>query len=387
MHSAPSHIDNRDTRFARFGFNHGYRLEGDSALLNAQIDVSPSAQGTSSSFALQLWACAEPYQGGPLSGFKIAEAPIALSDLGSAAQLDAVAFARPPAAISTRESRDYSMVLVLAAGSEGAFDQVYDFANYPARQRFMAPHLSGAAGYKLYEDGSVSLHVDGVVNPRSAENLSGTLSLQLWACDKPYDGGELNGTLLASHELGQLCGQESRAPGELRSALSRPVAGGSHVVLALCEWTALGYLARDYGNFVEPHRAQPSQPAPAPATVSSAPSAAPAPSVVASVAPAASTASAPSTAVRASVAPAASVVPQPVVAVTESAAARPSAAPAARPSLNAISEDELVRIAGISKKLAGQVIKARPFKSFEGLLAIRGVGDKIVDRLRKQLTL
>jgi hypothetical protein len=407
-----------NTSLARFGHNHGYRLEGDAALLNADIDVSPSATGLASSFALQLWACQEPYRGGPLSGFKVAEAPIALANVPAPARHDAVAFAHPPALTG-----EYSMVLVLAAGTQGAFDQVYDFANYPARQRFIVPHLTGAAGYKLHEDGSVSLQIDRVFNPRAEDNLSGTLSLQLWACDKAYAGGELSGTLLASHELGQLHGQESMSPGELRSLLTRAVNGASHMVLALCEWTALGYMARDYCNFVEPHRAPVSEPVQiaeitpkaevaeiAPkvestetkaAPVEAAPKAEiaakvaspePAPKAV-SPEPAAKAASpepapvAKATSKVASAAPALSAKVAPSVPPSSAAVAARAPSKDARPSLNLVSEDELAQLAGISNKMAAQVIKARPFHSFDQLTNVRGIGEKTVQRLRTLLTL
>jgi DNA uptake protein ComE-like DNA-binding protein len=447
MHSASSHSDQNQTSLARFGFSHGYRLEGDSALLNAHIDLSPSAARVASSFALQLWACEEPHRGGPLSGFKIAEAPISLSGLDAASRLDAVAFAHPPAAALTRisdardsVSRDFSMVLVLAAGAPGAFDQVHDFANYPARERFVVPHLGGAAGYKLHDDGSVSLHVEQVFNPRSADNLSGSLSLQLWSVDKPYAGGELNGTLLATRELGQVRGQESiTVQDELRSVLTRAVGGASHLVLALCEWTALGYLARDYCNFAEPQRAAAVGERPeaaassvsAPSKVLAAPSvAAQAPAKVAAAAPAvAATAPAPSkdapaapavaAAAPAQVVPAAASVaaeaPAKVAAAPNVAAQAPAKAPEAAasapaqapvkveaapaaalppsasakgalPSLNTISEDDLVKLAGISKKLAGQILKGRPYKSLDELRSVRGIGDKTVFGLRKLLT-
>ncbi len=343
MHSAPvqTQLNDAPASTARFGHSHGYRLEGDAALLNAQIDVSAGARPFSS-FALQLWACPEPYRGGPLSGFKVAEAPIALSEHDSAAQLDAVAFARPPAATG-----EYAMVLVLAAGAQGVFDQVHDFANYPARQRFVVPHLSGHAGYKLHEDGSLSLHAQRVTNPRGADNLSGTLSLQLWASDEPYAGGELKGVLLASHELGQLRGQESIEPGELRFVPTSSVVSARQRVLALCEWTALGYLARDYCNFEESAPAAPEAP-------------------VKAIAPEA-----------------------PVKAITPEAPVKAPAAQAesALPSLNAIDEQALASLAGISAKLAAQVIKARPFKSFDQLRSVRGIGDKTVSRLRKLMTL
>lgn len=354
MHSVVTPSDARTQSFVRFGHSHGYRLDGDAALLNAQLDVDPEVVQSAASLALQLWACEEPYRGGPLTGFKVAEAPISLSTLEAERGLAATAFARPPALerAAQADAHDYSMVLVLAAGSEGGFDQVYDFANYPERQRFVGPHLEGAAGYRLCDDKTVGIQVDRVVNARTCENLSGTLSLQLWALPAPYRGGELSGTLLASHELAPLSGQHLLTPGELHCALNPSRADESHVVLVLCEWTSAGYLPRDYCNFVDPYRAPESSPA-----------AAPEPEVVAAPEPAR---------VRA------------VVAAPEAAREQPEKA---RPSLNTASAEELALAAGISAKLASLVIKARPFKSFEQLRSVRGIGDKTVQSMRKTFVL
>ena len=78
------------------------------------------------------------------------------------------------------------MVLVLAAGQPGAFDQVHDFANYPARERFVGPHFEGSVGYRMLPEGGVALRAERVLNPRAVTNLSGSLALQLWALAEPY---------------------------------------------------------------------------------------------------------------------------------------------------------------------------------------------------------
>src|SRR5687767_4114322 len=102
----------------RLGARHGYRIDGDLASLNAELSGSSSAD-LAQGWALQLWACDEPYAGGALFGTKVAEAPIALSEQGDLlGEHAAEAFAHIPA-----EQRDYSMVLVLASGTGGAFAQ------------------------------------------------------------------------------------------------------------------------------------------------------------------------------------------------------------------------------------------------------------------------
>jgi DNA uptake protein ComE-like DNA-binding protein len=434
---------NAQMSFARLGTTHGYRIDGDSAALNAEIDVASDVMSSVPGLALQLWACEEPYQGGTLSGFKVAEASVSVPWAQQTFWHDSVAFAHPPAT-----ARDYAMVLVLA-GERGDSRQVFDFANYPQRHRFVVPHLLGNAGYNITEHGSVALRAERVINPRELGNLTGSLVLQLWAVEAPYQDGELRGTLMASAELGQLAGQESLESCELYSALNLPTRSTQHVVLALSEWTAQGYLLRDYCNFAEayagpwrneetfaatPPAAAPSEPRkleqPAPESKAQKPAeaakAAPveaakaAPVEAAKAAPVEAAKAAPVEAAKAAPVEAAKAAPveavkaapmeaekaapveaekaapveaekaAPVEAEKAAPVASKSEAPAAnatRPSLNTVSESDLMRLAGVQKKLAGDLIKARPFKSFDDLARVRGIGDKLVPKLRTLFTL
>jgi DNA uptake protein ComE-like DNA-binding protein len=420
MHELSLSSSNAPATFARLGSNHGYRIDGDAAALNAEIDFAADGLAAAPALALQLWACDEPYQGGTLSGFKVAETRVDVPGAQQSFSHDAVAFARPPA-----PARDYAMVLVLAAQQADGV-HVFDFANYPQRQRFVVPHMLGSASYQIGDDDSINLRAQ-VFNPRSEHNLSGSLALQLWAQREPFSGAEPHGTLLASGELGQLAGQANFESIEQSAALSRPAPDESRVVLLLCEWTAEGYLVRDYCNFAEPYagpvrrpaaerassqesqespgpvaaRRVPSSvvaadtPVPAPertaAEVKPAPSKAqPVPAPVAAPKPVAAAAAAPKPVVAAAAAPkpvAAAVAaptplaaPEPVVAPV--AAPKPVAAAAARPSLNQVGEAELIKLTGLQQKLAAALIKARPFKSFDELGNVKGIGEKTVHKLR-----
>jgi len=259
-----------DTRssLVSLGQNHGYRFEGDTAILNAELAFvrsfaeetrastgplsdqgGPTGQGEH--WALQLWACETPHQGGPLRGIKVAEAALALPQQGEHDYLEASAFAQLPPA-----QRAYSMVLVLASGSAGTYDQVHDFSNYPARQQFAAPHLEGSVGYR-FEDDALVLQAEGVRNPRAEDNLSGSLSLQLWALREPYAGGAFEGVLLGSAELERLAGQSEEHAIERRVARAQAPEGEWQLALMLREWTeAAGYLTRDFCNFADAYRVE-----------------------------------------------------------------------------------------------------------------------------------
>jgi competence ComEA-like helix-hairpin-helix protein len=414
---------------ARLGQTHGYRIDGELAWLNAELAIDASAddlnQVRAQNWALQLWACESPYRGGPLSGIKVAEAALDLSVQPQ--QAYAEAFARLPAG-----GRDYSMVLVLASGAAGTFDHVHDFANYPQREQFAVPHFVGDVTYDVAAD-SVTLRASGIRNPRSIDNLSGTLALELWALDVPYTGEQFSGEPLAGVELGTLGGDDSFYDLERQAAYTEAPAGYPERVLMLREWTSAGYVTRDFRSFssvvtraveraaspveearsavraaepeavrpaaaaVEPAAARPSAAAVEPAAAR--PSAAavePAAARPAATVVAAAAATQPAAAVRAVKATAAQPavisvdVPAAIVArSTDVAASRVSVEPATARlvSINTASLDDLAKVEGLNRKLAAEIIKARPFRQFEDLTRVRGVGDKTLRRLRSVLSL
>jgi competence protein ComEA len=49
--------------------------------------------------------------------------------------------------------------------------------------------------------------------------------------------------------------------------------------------------------------------------------------------------------------------------------------------------DQLAAVPGLNRKLAQEIVKARPFKRFDDLTRVRGVGDKTLRKLRSVLTL
>jgi DNA uptake protein ComE-like DNA-binding protein len=458
-----------DTSAARLGANHGYRILGELACINAELAIANDVDAFARQWALQLWACDAPYGGGTLFGTKVAEATldVASDPYAQPQQLYTETLARLPAS-----GRDYSMVLVLASGQAGTFDRVHDFANYPGLERFSAPYLEGSVGYSIEGD-SVVVEAERVINPRAAENSLSSLALELWALYQPYAGEQFAGAPLAGVQLGSLPGQQSFENVEWRLAFTPPPAGESwNVALMLREWTTDGYVTRDYRNFAAPlvwgfEAPQATQPValesekPAPAVlaakpvvaaaaaaVAAKPSAAvetvvavkPAAAVEAVVAakPAVVTEAAavakPATTVEAVVAaktvvvkdaavpakpaaaPVAAVKPPtalldaaaklasatapaviaavpPVLAKSEAPAAKrlEAAAPqrakdAALVSIQTATLDELSVVKGLNKKLASEIIKARPFRSLDELTRVRGIGDNLLRRLRTELT-
>src|ERR1035438_6132548 len=113
--------------------------------------------------------------------------------------------------------------------------------------------MRGTVGYRL--DGNrVHLSVEHIENPRDAANCSGTLALELWALAAPYAGGSFQGRHLAGVAIGALSGQNESTSTSFELPFSSPPAGEWHFVLMLREWTAAGYVTRDFTNRSEQRR-------------------------------------------------------------------------------------------------------------------------------------
>jgi hypothetical protein len=351
---------------ARLGANHGYLIDGDVAHLHADIE-GWHAGHSDAQWALQLWACDTPHTGGALAGIKVAETPLTgrADAFTPSLRLDAAADAVVPGG-----QRDYAMVLVLASSDDGQ-QQVHDFANYPARQRFMTPHFDGRVGYFI-DDDHVVLEVEAIRNPRANDNMSGSLSLELRAVAHPYRGGRVEGHLLGRADLGRLAGQESLNAIAARIPFTPPASGEWDVVMTVSEWTeAAGYVTRDHARFAIPYLVvnEPAVSSPedvAPVTLDAVDDARPARPVEPVAEPPA----------HAEPAPAPETTPR-----------RRADAAAAGVSVNHATVDEIAAIKGMSLKLAKQIVKGRPYSSVAALLDVRGIGPKLLEKLRPYLSI
>lgn len=313
------------------------------------------------------------------------------------------------------QGRPYAMVLALVQPGPDGAASVQAFANYPAPQIFSAPCFEGNVGYAV-RGSEVVLEADGIFNPRSSANLSGTLSLELWAF--PAAGSSTEGLRLAASEIEPLAGQSEVTAIERRVAFSEPPVGRFQLALLLCEWTfAHGYVERDRRDFrciyerSTSHLAG-SAPAPAPAPVSVTEAAAVAvrpvdrlrlvPTIEPEVAPVKAEAPAqPSVAPVKAEGPAApSVAPVKVEAPAQSGVATVKAEAPAQPGVATVkaeapapgaralvsvqtgSVEELAAVNGLSFKIAKEIIKARPFSSLADLIRVRGLGQKTIDRIK-----
>jgi hypothetical protein len=112
----------------------------------------------------------------------------------------------------------------------------------------MAPHtaehpciqFNGTSGYTRHGD-EVSLFADRIDNPDNTGVTSGHLSLQLWACQSPYAGGELSGWKLAEFPLGVLQPGHFLAPVKSEVPASYPESGDFAMTLVIAEWDGEGF--------------------------------------------------------------------------------------------------------------------------------------------------
>lgn len=320
---------------------HGYRLDADQITLWAEISGRPAA------VQLALWAQpVEPAEATPRILVAQVRSTFPGATDGAAARVEGVAAAAVPSGVT-----DWWMVMTLSAVEADGQVTVHDERCFAWTQSFLQPTL--VLDQPLVArpvDAGLALDAVAVSNPRAADNLSGSLCLELWALAEPYIGGAFAGECLGRVEVGQLGGQGAREG--LVGAWSVPADAAASLVLMLREWTRDGLLTRD-------HR---------PVALA----------VAAPVAPAAPVVEAPAPAP----APAAAPVPAPVVAA---AAAKPKARNAHLLNVNLATEAQLVAIDGLNRSLAKAVVVARPFASIDALLDINGVGEKRLARMRRHL--
>ncbi len=392
------------TSQALLGINHGYRFDGDTIHLNAMFTlITPAAHNRA--WALQLWACpVAPNSRAELTGHLVAH--VALPPIGEIADevhsFGVSTLAYPPAGRG-----EHVMVLALVAGDGQEFSEVHDLSVYPRREQFLPLRFGGAVGYRLNGD-RVAITVEKIENPRLAGNLSGTLALELWALSAPYHGGAFQGVPLAGVAFNPLPGQWEYHTWSFDLPFAAPPAGSWNLTLMLREWTATGYMTRDFANFDQPFV----QPA-----LSEVPPALEAP-VVPAIAPAKTAKEKARTAPKkakvtkptevkpatAKALPEKKATPEKIVPVVEAPAAPviadaktivPAKGPATAKakegagmtSVNDATVKELTAVKGLSAKLAQAIVESRPFVSLDALADVKGMGAKLLAKLRPSLKL
>lgn len=362
---------------------HGYRIEGDVALLQAQVEWLPAAQACHH-WALQLWAMPHDVAGVAHDSWaravKVAELALQPGEAG-VAEVEGWTLVLPPAG---PQRHTLWLLLASADATPGLADAVHDQIAFARAEQFVQPSFQGAVAYRLVDD-QIELSAECITNPRVAANLSGSLALELWALTQPYAGGAFAGHCLARTDLGTLAGQSAwqDVSATVPAAVLPP--GRWPLCLMLREWSAAGHVCRDYVNFEIPHEVA----APVATVVeAAAPVVAPAAASAEALAegPADAPAAIPVAAEQvAPAAPATPAAPRKSAARKAAPATTSGAEAAVRFSVNRATETQLASIKGISPSMAKAIIARRPFASLDDLAAIKGIGPKTLARVRDQL--
>jgi hypothetical protein len=120
---------------------------------------------------------------------------------------------------------------------------------FSASSAMGAPQWSGPIGYEFVnQQTQVALKVD-LINDSSKENATGTLEVQLWASDAPYESGTIRGVLCASAKL------EGLSAGQYYKNLRRVVPytppaqkGTYNLVMLLLEYRKGAYVIVAHSN-------------------------------------------------------------------------------------------------------------------------------------------
>lgn len=398
---------------ARFGYEAAYAIEGDQARLEADVQFDSVEQSGATGLALQLWA--EPFGlvGGAVPTL-VAELTVPEFQVygGGATRLCGMVPAYPPAG-----QYAHSMSLALVQRSvEG--DRMLDRFQFSRPESFVLPFLEGSVSYHI-DDAGIRVNLERIVNPRVAGSLSGTLAVALWALPAPYAGGAFSGYCIGSVDLGVLGGGESWA--DVTAALPAPSLppGQWSLVLMLREWMGNGYITRDFTNFALPFELAadvdgvndtiPSE------ILAHSPVETPAPAVADESLVAAMPAMEDPALPVAEELVAGALADTPVVSLAEekpakvpevsasksskakpakpaknkaakATASQPVAAIDRRVNLNSASVDEIAALPGLTSRLAAAIVAGRPWKSVNALTAVKGIGERTLDRIRSRVT-
>ncbi|GAB6141544.1 hypothetical protein JCM14076_22730 [Methylosoma difficile] len=221
--------------------------------------------------------------------------------------------------------------------------------------------MAGDCGYEIIGQQAI-ITIAEIANNRNQGMISGTLAVELWALPHAYNGGDFSGSFLAGTCIGELYDQHYLANCRYELDFQEPSEGEWTLVLMLREWMGDAYVTRDYMNFAVPYLVDNK-----PAIIRHEDS-----NVINVSFPDNKKASAKSTAKKA----------KPAVKTKQTVSETPLPV-----SLNEADIKDVAAIKGVSKSLAESIVAARPIDSWEALLKIKGMGPKLLEKIRALVSL
>lgn len=330
-----------------------------------QIDVELCVYSfTQQPVSIQLWACNQAFEGGVLEGYQIAATQ-------ATNYSESCIVSQELNAVWPIASKTYFMVLVLVED-----ETIISYLNFSQQQSFLLPYLIDVK--TQFMGNEVFIDIGQIYNPRAIDNLSGTLSLELWSLSAPYLGDPCEGELLTIQILGILSGQNLWEGYQLTASLPTDA---KQLGLMLREWTPKGYVTRDFVALSVPVVEQ----------VELAPVIDPTIEVVVET----EAVLEPIVEVKADVV--LEEVSEPSPAAKPPKATQSRAKPVKKPSasvkkapiettkplpLNEASVELLCSVKGISQAVARTIVESRPYKTWHEVGQLKGVGGKLLAKLR-----
>ncbi len=383
------------------GKNYAYTFSGNDVLLEADLIVDTT---NPHAVTVQLWACASPYVGGVLQGVKVAE--VSCGVLSENKKLSESVPAYAPAGQGS-----YFMVLVLMSKPTNQPETVIGYANFAQPQTFLLPRMTGKITCDIQQE-AAEVRIDAIENPRASTNLSGTLALELWSLSQQYSGASFNGVKQGGVLLGTLLGQNSWLNNVIHIHLASKPIVGEYVVLMLREWVGNGYITRDYYHLEQQETSQNIEPVSESVVTIVAKTEQPVmdwiekvESVVEAVTPfVESVAQTMSSVVAAIVDVAEQLIEEveknsePELAQQDVEVAKPAkkissrvlkskVEPKAVLSLNGVTEEQLTAVKGVSKAVAATLVTCRPYAKWDEVASVKGVGGKLLIKLKANFAL
>lgn len=226
--------------------------------------------------------------------------------------------------------------------------------------------FNGSYGFRVHGD-RITLTVQQINNHRSFDNLSGTVAIELRGYRQ--DGAE---AVLASTTIGQFSGQHYLSNCEYDLIFTAPEAGQWQLALELREWNGSDYELIDSQPFDVPYVVawQPTvvEPTVTPTTKEKVVSIEEAPTTPVSK-------------------PVKSKKPTEQDKAPKAKKTAPEKEDSGLISINQSSLEELASVKGMPKKVAKEIVEKRPHTSWEALLKIKGMGPRMLKKLKKALKL
>lgn len=246
--------------------------------------------------------------------------------------------------------------------------------------------LNGNCGFNIQND-RVIINIDSIANQRDFDNVSGTLAIELWALKHPYQGENFEGVCLAGTTIGEVLGQHFIPACQYDLIFKEPPVGNWHIALMLREWNGSSYETRDFVNFTVPYAASW-----VPTVIKN-----PTDNVISvsfnetekTEQPAKKAETKKPEKPAAKVEAKADVNPTAKAAAKKAEPAKAAKAPSGSNTLclNTATQKEIAAIKGVSTKLAAKLVEARPFKTMDEVLKVKGMGAKLLDKIKGSISL